>query len=392
MGEDRPALLRRASSWYCPALCGGTGSGGGRRAGVEFGLNEAIGQAFLGAGLALISALLFGASTPLAKILLGEGLDPLLLAGTLYLGSGAGLGLVLLGRGRISAPSSEAPLRRADLPWLALAVLFGGIAGPVLMMVGLANVHAAAASLLLNLESVFTLSIAWLVLRESVDRRLLLGAGAILAGALILSWGGPVSGFGWGGLLIAAACLAWGIDNNLTRKISAGDAAQIACIKGLVAGTVNLGLALARGAPLPGPGLLLAGGLIGFIGYGVSLVLFVRALREIGTARTGAYYAIAPFFGTLIAIGLLGEPFTLQLALAGVLMGFGIYLHLAEQHEHAHRHDTLMHEHSHVHDEHHRHGHGPLDPPGEPHVHVHRHAAMIHSHRHFPDIHHRHPH
>ncbi len=345
-----------------------------------------------GAGLALTSALLFGASTPLAKILLGEGLDPLLLAGTLYLGSGAGLGLVLLGRGRISAPPSEAPLRRADLSWLALAVLFGGIAGPVLMMVGLANVHAAAASLLLNLESVSTLAIAWLVLRESVDRRLLLGAGAILAGALILSWSGPVSGFGWGGLLIAGACLAWGIDNNLTRKISAGDAVQIACIKGLVAGTVNLALALAHGAPLPGPGLLLAGGLIGFIGYGVSLVLFVRALRQIGTARTGAYYAVAPFFGTLIAISLLGEPFTLQLAIAGALMGFGIYLHLAEQHEHAHRHDTLMHEHSHVHDEHHRHGHGPLDPSGEPHVHVHRHAAMIHSHRHFPDIHHRHPH
>lgn len=345
-----------------------------------------------GAGLALTSALLFGASTPLAKILLGEGLDPLLLAGTLYLGSGAGLGLVLLGRGRIFAPSTEAPLRRADLPWLALVVLFGGIAGPVLMMFGLASVHASAASLLLNLESVFTLCIAWLVLRESVDRRLLLGAGAILVGAALLSWSGPVSGFGWGAGLIAGACLAWGIDNNLTRKISAGDAVQIACIKGLAAGTVNLGLALARGAPLPAPGLLLAGGLIGFIGYGVSLVMFVRALRRIGTARTGAYYAIAPFFGTLMAIGLLGEPFTLQLALAGVLMGFGIYLHLAEQHEHEHRHDTLMHEHSHVHDEHHRHGHEPLDPPGEPHVHVHRHAAMIHSHRHFPDIHHRHPH
>jgi len=345
-----------------------------------------------GAGLALTSALLFGASTPLAKILLGEGLDPLLLAGTLYLGSGAGLGLVLLGRGRISALSTEAPLRHADLPWLALVVLFGGIAGPVLMMAGLASVHASAASLLLNLESVSTLAIAWLVLRESVDRRLLLGAGAILAGALILSWGGPVSGFGWGGLLIAAACLAWGIDNNLTRKISAGDAVQIACIKGFVAGTVNLGLALARGAPLPGPGLFLAGGLIGFIGYGVSLVLFVRALRQIGTARTGAYYAIAPFFGTLVAIGLLGEPLTLQLAIAGALMGLGIYFHLAEQHEHEHRHDMLMHEHSHVHDDHHRHVHGPLDPPGEPHVHVHRHAAMIHSHRHFPDIHHRHPH
>jgi drug/metabolite transporter (DMT)-like permease len=345
-----------------------------------------------GAGLALTSALLFGASTPLAKLLLGKGLDPLLLAGTLYLGSGAGLGLVLLARGRVSAPTSEAPLRRADLPWLALVVLFGGIAGPVLLMAGLASVHASAASLLLNLETVATLAIAWLVFHESVDRRLLLGAGAILAGALILSSGGQISGFGWGAVLIAAACLAWGIDNNLTRKISAGDAVEIACIKGLAAGSVNLVLALARGAPLPGPALFLAGGLIGFIGYGVSLVLFVRALRQIGTARTGAYYAISPFFGALIAIGLLGEPFSLQLAIAGVLMGLGIYFHLAEQHEHEHPHEAMMHEHAHVHDEHHRHTHEPLDSPGEPHVHVHRHAAMIHSHRHFPDIHHRHPH
>lgn len=345
-----------------------------------------------GAGLALASALLFGASTPLAKLLLGEGLDPLLLAGTLYLGSGAGLGLVLLVRGRVSAPSSEAPLRPADLPWLALVVLFGGIAAPVLMMAGLASVHASAASLLLNLETVCTLAVAWLVLHESVDRRLLLGAGAILAGALILSWSGPVSGVGWGAALIAVACLAWGIDNNLTRKISAGDAVQIACIKGLAAGIVNLGLALARGSALPGPGLLLASGLVGFLGYGVSLVLFVRALRQIGTARTGAYYAVAPFFGTLLAVGLLGEPFTLQLAIAGALMGLGIYFHLAEQHEHAHAHEAMTHEHSHVHDEHHRHGHGQSDPAGEPHAHVHRHTAMIHSHRHFPDIHHRHPH
>jgi drug/metabolite transporter (DMT)-like permease len=344
------------------------------------------------AGLALASALLFGASTPLAKLLLGEGLDPLLLAGTLYLGSGAGLGLVLLLRKTIGVPSGEAPLRRTDFPWLALVVLFGGVAGPILMMFGLANVQASAASLLLNLESVSTLAIAWLVLRESVDRRLLLGAGAILAGALLLSWGGPVSGFGWGAVLIAGACLAWGIDNNLTRKISAGDAVQIACVKGLAAGIVNLGLALAHGATLPGPRLFLAGGLIGFFGYGVSLVLFVRALREIGTARTGAYYAVAPFFGTLIAVALLGEPLTLQLAIAGVLMGFGIYLHLAERHEHEHGHEAMDHEHAHVHDEHHRHAHGPLDPPGEPHIHAHRHAAMIHSHRHFPDIHHRHRH
>src|ERR1041385_2215276 len=326
-----------------------------------------------GAGLALSSALLFGASTPLTKLLLGQGLDPLLLASLLYLGSGAGLGLLLLGRRAVHAPRSEAPLSRRDIPWLALVVLFGGVAGPVLMMLGLTSVHASAASLLLNLESVSTLVIAWLVFHESVDRRLLFGAGAILGGALILSWGGQVSGFGWGAVLIVAACLAWGIDNNLTRKISAGDPVQIACVKGLAAGIVNLGLAMAHGALLPGLGLLLAAALVGFVGYGASLVMFVRALRQIGTARTGAYYAIAPFFGALLAVVLLGEPFTLQLFLAGIMMAIGLYLHLAEQHEHEHSHDAMHHEHSHVHDEHHRHAHESSDPPGEPHLHAHRH-------------------
>ncbi len=345
-----------------------------------------------GAGLALSSALLFGASTPLTKMLLGQGLDPLLLASLLYLGSGAGLGLLLLGRRAVHARRAEAPLSRRDLPWLALIVLFGGVAGPVLMMLGLVSVHASAASLLLNLESVSTLAIAWLVFHEFVDRRLLLGAAAILGGALVLSWSSGASGFGWGAILIAAACLAWGIDNNLTRKISAGDPVQIACIKGLAAGIVNFVLAMAHGAPLPSPGLVLAAALIGFVGYGASLVMFVRALRQIGTARTGAYYAIAPFFGALLAVALLGEPFTLQLAVAGILMAVGLYLHLVEQHEHAHSHEAMVHEHPHVHDEHHRHAHEPSDPPGEPHLHAHRHAAMIHSHRHFPDIHHRHPH
>lgn len=345
-----------------------------------------------GAGLALSSALLFGASTPLIKLLLGHGLDPLLLASLLYLGSGAGLGLLLLARKAIHAPRTEAPLSRRDLPWLALVVLFGGVAGPVLMMLGLSSVHASAASLLLNLESVSTLAIAWLVFHEFVDRRLLLGAAAILGGALVLSWSGAVSSFGWGAILIAGACLAWGIDNNLMRKISAGDPVQIACVKGLAAGIVNLGLAMAHGALLPGPGLLLAAGLIGFVGYGASLVMFVRALRQIGTARTGAYYAIAPFFGAVLSVILLGEPLTLQLAVAGALMALGLYLHLVEQHEHEHGHEAMAHEHPHVHDEHHRHAHELSDPPGEPHVHAHRHAAMIHSHRHFPDIHHRHPH
>ena len=202
---------------------------------------------------ALASALLFGASTPFAKLLLGA-LDPWMLAGLLYLGSGLGLAALRIGRHVMGRPAAETPLRFADLPWLAGVVLAGGVIGPVLLMIGLAHTSASAGSLLLNLEGLATMAIAWLVFRENVDRRLLLGAFAILAGAVLLSWSGEGSSFGlgWGALAIAGACLAWGIDNNLTRKLSAADPVQIALIKGLVAGSVNLTLSLAQGSALPG--------------------------------------------------------------------------------------------------------------------------------------------
>ncbi|HKS88330.1 MAG TPA: EamA family transporter [Stellaceae bacterium] len=344
-----------------------------------------------GVPLALSSAALFGASTPFAKLLLGAGLDPWLLAGLLYLGSGIGLAIVAAGRRRAGV-FVEAPLRRADLPWLALVVLSGGIAGPLLLMVGLAATPAAAASLLLNLEGLATMALAWLMFRENVDRRLLSGAAAILAGAALLSWRGAPGGIGWGAAAIAGACVAWGIDNNLTRRLSAADPVQIATIKGLAAGTTNLALALAAGARLPTASAIGAAGLIGFLGYGVSLVLFVLALRHLGAARTGAYFSTAPFIGAVLALVLLGEPVTAQLIAAGLLMAVGLYLHLAERHQHEHTHEALEHEHRHVHDEHHRHDHLPADPPGEPHTHPHRHAPMVHAHPHYPDLHHRHRH
>ena len=202
---------------------------------------------------ALTSALLFGASTPFAKLLLGV-LDPWMLAGLLYLGSGLGLATLRIGRHLMGRPAAETPLRLADLPWLTGVVLVGGVIGPVLLMIGLVHTSASTGSLLLNLEGLATMAIAWLVFRENVDRRLLLGAFAILAGAVLLSWSGEGREFnlGWGALAIAGACLAWGIDNNLTRKLSAADPVQIALIKGLVAGTVNLILSLAQGvAPYP---------------------------------------------------------------------------------------------------------------------------------------------
>ena len=191
-----------------------------------------------------------------------------------------------------------------------------------------------------------------------------------------------------GPLAIAGACLAWAIDNNLTRKVSAYDAMLIACAKGLVAGTVNVALALASGAQLPRSSLVISVGLLGFLCYGLSLMLFVIALRRLGTARTGAYFSLAPFIGASLA-AVLGAPLTVTLMVAGVLMGIGVWLHLTEHHIHLHRHLPMQHEHSHVHDVHHRHEHAPDWDGKEPHTHVHEHEPLEHSHAHYPDIHHR---
>jgi len=221
-------------------------------------------------------------------------------------------------------------------------------------------------------------------------RRLLLGAFAILAGAVLLTWNGQKLQIDLGGMLIAGACLAWGIDNNPTRKLSSADPVQIAMIKGLVAGGVNLVLALALGAGLPTPGFALAGAVVGFLGVGVSLVMFMLGLRHLGTARTGAYFSLAPFIGAALAIVLLGEGISPQFAVAGLLMAFGLWLHLNERHDHEHAHDILEHDHAHVHDLHHAHAHA--GPVSEPHSHWHRHEPMRHEHPHYPDLHHRHRH
>ena len=342
--------------------------------------------------LALAAAALFGASTPFAKLLLAESVDPVLLAGLLYLGSGVGLALVHGARRVCGTSRTEAPLRRHDIPWLVLVVAAGGIIGPVLLMVGLARTEASAAALLLNLEGLATMAIAWIAFREYVDRRLLVGAFAILAGAVLLSWQGGYANVGWGAAMIAGACIAWGIDNNLTRKLSGADPVQIVMIKGLAAGAANCALALAHGAALPAVDTLAGAGALGFLGYGASLALFVLALRHLGTARTGAYFSTAPFIGAALAVAMFGEPVTGWLVAAAALMGIGVYLHLTERHEHEHPHADMTHEHRHVHDEHHRHAHAPTDRPDEPHTHRHRHVSLRHRHPHYPDLHHRHDH
>ena len=345
-----------------------------------------------GAVLAILSALLFGASTPFAKLVLGRGANAWLFAGLLYLGSGCGLGLVYALRRAIGRGEGEASLARSDMPWLALVILCGGGIAPVLLMTGLATTPASTASLLLNLEGLATLAIAWLVFRENVDHRLLVGAAAILGGAVLLSWRGAPAGGGLGMLAIAGACLAWGIDNNLTRKLSSADPVQIAMLKGLAAGTVNLVLALTLGASLPAIPVVAGAALIGFLGYGVSLVMFVLALRHLGTARSGAYFSTAPFIGALLAVAMFGETVSVPFVIAGILMAIGLWLHLTESHGHEHAHEPLEHDHRHVHDSHHQHQHSPGVVSDKPHSHWHRHERMTHLHAHFPDLHHRHNH
>jgi drug/metabolite transporter (DMT)-like permease len=342
-----------------------------------------------GVPLALGAAVLFGASTPLAKFLLGS-IDPWMLAGILYLAAGLGLYAVRTIRKGSQQEAAEAALTAADYPWLAAVVVVGGMIGPLLLMFGLSRTGAGQASLLLNLEGLATMGIAWLVFRENVDRRLLIGAFAILSGAALLAWDGSRFSFDLGGVLIAGACLSWGIDNNLTRKLSSADPVQIAMIKGIAAGCANLVLAFGLGGKVPPVGIVAAAGVVGFFGIGVSLVMFMLGLRHLGTARTGAYFSLAPFIGAVLAILLLQEPVTWQLLIAAALMMAGLWLHLAERHEHEHVHGELEHEHRHVHDAHHNHVHeGEIT---EPHSHWHRHEPMRHKHPHYPDLHHRHRH
>ncbi|MBI4203418.1 MAG: EamA family transporter [Betaproteobacteria bacterium] len=343
---------------------------------------------------ALIAAALFGASTPFAKLLLGN-VPPLGLAGLLYLGSGLGL-LAVHVLGRLSATgargSKEARLSGQDYLWLAGAVVAGGVAGPVLLMWGLSGTGASEASLLLNLEGVVTTLVAAFLFREAVGGRVWTAAAMMLAAGLLLSWQ-PQADFklSMHALAIVGACLCWALDNNLTRKISASDPVVLATIKGLVAGSFNLAVAFALGLHVPAA-VILAGALaLGFLGYGVSLVLFILALRHLGSARTAAHFSTAPFIGAAIAIFALGEPFTVSFGVALALMAGATGLVLTEQHAHEHTHEYMAHSHRHVHDEHHQHAHRGDEGP-EPHAHWHEHPPMTHTHPHLPDLHHRHRH
>lgn len=341
---------------------------------------------------ALLSAALFGVSTPAAKLLVGT-INPIVLAGFFYCGAGNGVAMLRHLVPKNWNVSQEQPLRREDIPWLAASIAAGGIGGPVLLMSGLARTDAAAASLLLTLEGAATALMAWFIFHENFNRRVALGLVCLVAGAAVLAWAGtPTLAGVIGPAAIVGACILWGLDNNRTRKVSLADPLQIVQLKGIVAGPVNITVGLLAGALLPTASAALLAGIVGFLGYGVSLALFVVALRHLGAARTGAYFSTAPFLGAVVSVIALGEAVTAQLLVAGGLMGLGVWLHFTERHEHEHVHLPAIHSHPHIHDEHHQHSHDPADPPGEPHSHAHRHARLKHAHPHTPDMHHDHRH
>jgi drug/metabolite transporter (DMT)-like permease len=332
----------------------------------------------------------FGASVPFAK-LLAEQLSPILLAGLLYAGSGVGLIILRLIKDRGWRHSG---IENRDLIWLIGAIAFGGVIGPILLMFGLQRTNASTASLLLNFEAVFTALLAWIVFKESTALRIVFGMFLIISGGIVLSWSQSekmTQGL-FGSIAILGACLCWAIDNNFTRKVSGGDPLFIAGSKGLISGAISTCLALYFGMSFPLWVTVSYALLLGFIGYGASLVLFVIALRGLGTARTGAYFSTAPFIGSAIAIFFFHEPTSALFWIASLLMGIGVWLHLTEHHKHEHIHELLNHVHSHIHDEHHQHSHDFPSEDEAAHTHYHKHSAIKHSHPHYPDIHHRHKH
>jgi drug/metabolite transporter (DMT)-like permease len=350
-------------------------------------VTEKRSQHFGGTGSGFLAALLFGASAPLAKLLL-PGVGPLMLAGLLYLGAGLGLTAVLLLRPR---GGRETPLRRGDWGMLLGIIVVGGMIGPILMLVGLGRVSALAGSLLLNLEAPFTIVLAVVLFREHLGGRAAAGAAVIVAGAAALGYRPGELRVDWLGVAaIAGACLAWAVDNNLTQRLSLRDPVAVTRAKTLGAGSLTLAIALATGGTLPPPRLLLPALLVGTIGYGVSIALHTYALRLIGAARQAAIFATAPFAGAALAIPLLGDRPGWPDWIAAATMLTGTLLLVRATHSHVHRHEALVHEHVHVHDEHHRHTHeGPVT---EPHAHPHRHEPIEHEHPHVSEAHHRHEH
>ncbi len=341
---------------------------------------------------AVLAALLFGASAPLSKLLLGE-IEPIPLAAFLYLGSGLGLlALKLFQSIRHQTKEKEAGITSPDYPWLLGAILAGGVAAPIVLLVSLKNTPAATASVLLNFESVATTLIAAFAFKEAVSRRAWWAIVLITLSAIILSTDlNSIWGFSPGAFGIIAACVLWGLDNNFTRNVSAKDPLSIVTWKGLLAGGFSLGLAVVLGNQLPDFWVMIRAMLLGSLCYGASIVLFIHALRGLGAARTSAYFSTAPLAGMILSLAIYRELPVWTFFISVPIMIFGTVLLVTENHEHHHVHRFTIHEHAHTHnDDHHTHEHD-IDLETS-HSHPHTHEEIAHEHGHMPDIHHRHDH
>lgn len=342
----------------------------------------------------ILAAILFGASTPLSKLLLGE-MDSIVLAALLYLGSGLGIGILVISQKYVARSESvEAGIRRTDLPWLVGAIITGGVVAPILLLLGLKNSSAASASLLLNFEGVATILLAALIFKEAVGKRTIIAIILITLASVMLSW---IPGANWefslGAAGILGACILWGLDNNFTRNISSKNPLVIVMIKGLSAGTFSLILAFLLGKSIPNIVQILLALLLGFICYGLSIALFVLALRNLGAARTSTFFGIAPFVGMLLSIAIFREAPQSLFYYSLPFMLIGAWLMLGEDHRHIHIHKLLEHEHYHFHpDEHHVHEQTNNVAFSGEHSHQHTHDVIEHSHPHTPDLHHRHRH
>jgi drug/metabolite transporter (DMT)-like permease len=330
-----------------------------------------------------LAAVLFGMSAPAASRLAGD-MSAFSLAGLLYLGAALAV-LPVLGR---VLPSRDAVRRGASR--LGAAVVLGGAIGPALLAAGLARTPAATSSLLLNLELVFTTLLAALVFREHIGRRVIDGTLLVVAAGVVLGWSGDPD-LQWGAMLIAGACLCWGVDNCVTAELDELAPAHITLVKGVVAGGANLLIGIALGG---GPsGWPILGALaIGAVGYGASITLWVSGARDLGAARGQLVFATAPFVGAIVAWTVFTEPVTVREVVSVVIAVTGVSFVLGSSHTHEHRHQPVEHEHEHTHDDgHHDHVHQP-PVAGRHHHHRHAHDVLVHAHPHVPDIHHRHEH
>ncbi|MFC2083179.1 DMT family transporter [Candidatus Bipolaricaulota bacterium] len=340
----------------------------------------------------ILAAVLFGISAPLSKLLL-DGVDPIVLAGLLYLGAGFSLGVLFLLSRLLGYGKRETHLEKRDVPWLIGAIVSGGIVGPILLLLGLDRTPAATASLLLNFEVVATGFLAFALFGESVGRHAWWAIITVAIGGALLS---PDPAGGWGislgAVLVLGACLAWGFDNNFTGRISLKDPKRIVAIKGIAAGAFSLMLAVSLGRPLPTLSRAIWALALGTASYGASIALFVQSLRRVGAARTGALFGMAPFVGVALSLLIFRQLPQWTFFLALPLMVAAALLLAREKHEHEHAHSRTIHAHGHRHDGHHQHHHEEDAEECQNHAHEHTHEDLIHSHPHLPDPHHRHQH